>query len=153
MSYADIVASIALLVALTSLGWQIYTWSHQKRREEMPILKVVIKKRETKHDEKFSHAFNFDGFRRTFYIQNIGFYDIRILSCSIDSVPIETNSFIKDSNVIIGAKVGPGNSVSSPIDKFYGNSCNLLGKTVKIKCVLDSGKNFEKEYTLSEESD
>ena len=151
MSYSDTVATAALLAAFLSLGWQIYTWLHQKKREETPILRMIIKKKEIKLWESVPAPFRFNIVHKTFYIQNIGSCSVEILNCSIDSVPVGLYSNIKEPNVIIGAKIGPGNSVSSPIEKLYGVPNNLQGKLAKIKCKLASGNIFEAEYTLSEE--
>ena len=138
MIYANIVSTLALIAAFFSLGWQIYTWLHQKKREETPLLRVTTIKK--------------DG-HRIFYIQNIGKCGVVILSCVIDSIPIESYRPIKNPNTIIGAKVGPGNAISSQIVTWYGYSSDLQGKLAKIKCQLDSGKTIEVEYTLSEEQE
>ena len=138
MNYAILIPSITLIVTVISLVWQVCTWRHQKKREETPILRVVVKRHEA---------------RRVFYIQNIGQCSVQIEECSVGSTPIESYPIFNTPNFIIGAKVGVGNAVSSKIVESGRLSRDLQGKIAKIKCKLDSGKTFEAEYTLGEEQE
>lgn len=145
MIYADIVSTVALLAAIFSLGWQVYTWMHQKKREEAPILKVFSLRKEMHNSLGKVQINNY------FVIQNVGLCGITVLDCLIDGLPINQykHEFLDANITIIGAKIEPQNSarcfwlcsVSSKIG---------AGSIVKLSYQSDAGKRFVKEYTLSE---
>lgn len=152
-NYTNIVTTIGTLGTLFLIGWNVYIWNQKKKQDEKPILKVAIKKIEIKYNNKLPAVLARNLPRRMLYIKNNGKFRVQILSCFIDSISIDNSPTINDSRNIIGAKIGSGNSVSAPIVEGYEFSNNLIGKDVKIKCKLDSGKTFEEEYTLSEEQE
>ena len=151
LNYTNVISTIGALGTFVLIGWNIYTWKQTKKQEEKPVLKVVIKNEKVNYNNKLPVAFIRNIPHRTFYIQNNGKFNIQILSCFIDSIPIESCSIIEAPNNIIKAKVGPGNFVSSPIVECYELSGNLPGKIARIKCKVDTGNIFEEDYTLSEE--
>jgi hypothetical protein len=144
MIYANIVSTIALGAAIGSLIWQVYTWLHRKKREETPMLRVFILREET-HDHFGKIQSNF-----YFVIQNVGSCGITVLDCKINDFPIyQSEAFENAKTNIIGAKIEPKNSVRCmwiwELDHRIG-----LGANVKLSYKSDSGKTFEKDYTLSE---
>ena len=145
MSYADIVATIALFAALVSLGWQIYTWLHKKKCEETPMLKVFVKSKEEHDSFGKTHCY------RYFTIQNVGTCGITVLNCTINNIQIDKYDRFENANsTIIGAKIEPQNSACCPwlweIDHQI-----TLGNDVKLSYKSDSGKNYKKVFTLYEE--
>ena len=145
MSYADIVATIALLAALVSLGWQIYTWLHKKKSEETPMLKVFVKSKEV-HDFQGKiqrHCY--------FVIQNVGTCGITVLNCTINNIQIDKyDRFINADTSIIGAKIEPKNSASC-LWLWEIDSKISLGDDVKLSYKSDTGKTYKKVFTLYEE--
>ena len=103
MSYADIVATIALFAALVSLGWQIYTWREQRKREETPQLKVGLQKKRTlAANGKGTTSVNF-------VVENVGNCGVTILSCKINNKSIDEFRWILEPQNILGAKLEPKN--------------------------------------------
>lgn len=150
-NYTNVITTVGTLGTLFLIGWNVYIWNQKKKQDEKPILKVVIKNKGIQYTKGLPIGFVRNLPHRRLYIQNNGRFSVQILSCFIDSASIEKSPTVKDSTNIIGAKVGPGNSVSVQIVEGYEFSNCLIGKTAKIKCKLDSGKTFEESYTLSEE--
>ena len=146
MIYANIISTIALILALVSLGWQVYTWRHRKKREETPMLRVFIL-REEKHD-------HFGKIQSYFYfvIQNVGSCGITVLDCKINDLPIcQYKEFINADINIIGAKIEPMNSVRCTW-LWMLNSKIRLGTDVKLSYKSDSGKTYHRAFTLSEDT-
>ena len=144
MSYADIVATFALFAALVSLGWQVYTWREQKNREETPQLKVGLrKKRILASNGKVTTSVKFA-------VENVGNCGVTILSCKINNKSIDEFLWIIDPQNILGAKLEPKNILCC---NYAATNIAFqeipLGSPIQIKYKADSGKTFDKEYTLS----
>ena len=150
-SYTNIVTTVGTLGTLFLIGWNVFVWNQKKKQDEKLTLKVVIKNKQIQYKKGLPVGFVRNLPHRMLYIQNNGKVNVQILSCFIDSASIENSPTIKEPNNIIGAKIGSGNSVSAQIIEGYEFSNILIGKNIRIKCRLDSGKIAEEEYTLSEE--
>ena len=145
MSYADIVATIALLAALVSLGWQIYTWLHKKKCEETPVLKVFVMGKEE------HNVWGKLQYHRYFTIKNIGVCGFIVLDCTINNTSIDKYScLVNAGTAIIGAKVEPQNSACC--QWCFEPGCKIrLGDDVKLSYKSDTGKTYKKVFTLYEE--
>ena len=137
MSYANIVSTIALVIAALSLVWQVHIWLHQKKQEGMPNLKVGLRKRQKDY---------------SFVIENMGKCAVTILECTINDLNIINCAAIHNAANIINARIEPQNSLVHPFLATRGSMQQMpFGSPVKLKIKVDSGKFFEKEYAFSEE--
>ena len=149
MSYADIVATIALFAALVSLGWQIYTWLYQEKQKEALSLIVCIKKNRIERGKILPVGISLCS-ESFLYIQNRGALGVTVLKCEVNNTSIaELREDICEPEKILGAKIEPLNSISCELC-FAHRKINA-GDCVKLTCKFASGKIAEKEYTLSEE--
>ena len=145
MIYANIVSTGALFLASISLGWQIYTWLHRKKREETPMLRVFVL-REDKLDLSGKPHSDF-----YFVIQNVGSCGITVLDCKINDLPIcQSEAFINSNICIIGAKIEPMNSVRCTYIWQFDRRIEL-GADVKLSYKTNTGKTFHNTFTLSED--
>ena len=135
MIYANVVSTLALLIGLFSVGWQVYTWLHQKKREETPTLKVCLRK---KQNGDF------------FVIENVGLCGITILDCTVNNLKLGEIRAITDASHIINARIEPQNCLAV---SFFASRSTLeetpIDSPVKLKIKVDSGKIFEIPYTLT----
>ena len=150
LNYANIVSTLAMLVGGASLGWQIYTWKEQKELEEEALFKVYIKKTKTEKKDNIAPFF-LSGCEKTFIIKNTGKRKVKLLSVSIDSVPIESCKFLKNPGVFINTEIPPDGAMTCPVLPSYNFSNDLIGKKVLINCELSSGKIIPTQLSLYEE--
>ena len=146
MIYADIVSTVALLAAIFSLGWQVYTWKEQRKHEEMPLLKVGFRKKQIwGANGKVKNSVKL-------VVENVGNCGVTILSCKINNRSIDEISWILEPQNIIGAKLEPKNILCcNYVATNYSYQVIPLGSSMQMKYKADSGKTIDKEYTLSEE--
>ena len=138
MIYADVVATGALLIALFSVGWQVYTWLHQKKREETPNLNVRLRKIQGKD---------------FFVIENVGKCGITILDCTINNFKLDQClAADKAHSNISSVRIEPQNLLNVSWYKSRGTLRQTpIGSPVELKIKTDSGKFFELVYNLYEE--
>ena len=141
-----IATSLSFIVALIALILQFCDSNRQKEKEETPKLKVFIQDKE-KHDCR-------GGVHSCFYfvIENVGSCGITVLNCLIDGVPIEQCEELHESKrTILGAKIEPYNSARCMWLRAEEYGIVRPGNNVKLSYKSDTGKNFERDYTISEE--
>lgn len=146
MNIDRLIALAALGVSILSILWQFHTWRHQKKREDTPLLKVFIKKRSISIGQGQSMI------ETQFVIQNIGTCGVKILDCTINGKPITEYKELFESERIIGAIVQPDLSIYCLRDPVLNAPNDVTtGSHVKLKYKADSGKTFQKDFTLSME--
>lgn len=148
MRYADWIGILGFILALISLGWQIFTWKEQRKRDDTPLLKVGFRKKQT---------LGANGKLKTsvrLVVENVGNCGVTIICCKINNKMIDEFPGILEPQNIIGAKLEPKNILScNYVATNHSVQAIPLGSTVQMKYKADSGKTFDKEYTLSEESE
>ena len=139
-----IATSLSFVVALVALILQFYVSRRQKEKDETPKLKVFIQDKE-RHD-------SFGGTHSCFYfvIENVGPCGITVLNCLIDGIPIEQCEELHESkSIILGAKVEPYNSARCLWIRAEDYNKVRPGSNVKLFYKSDTGRNFERDYTIS----
>lgn len=143
-----IATSLSFFVALIALILQFRDSKRQKEKDETPILKVYIQRRE-KHNG-FGNNINCYA-ACSFVVKNVGPCGVTILECLIGDKPIiEFNQELTKPEIIIGAFLETHDFVSCPINRSRTSQVSA-GSNVKLVCKSVFGKTFRKLITLSEE--
>lgn len=145
-NYTNIVTTVGTLGTLFLIGWNVFVWNQKKKQDEKPILRVFIKNRSISigHGQSMIES--------QFVIQNIGTCGVKILDCTINGKPITEYKELFESERIIGAIVQPELSIYCLRDPVLNAPNDVTtGSHVKLKYKADSGKTFQKDFTLSME--